>query len=717
MDASVASARSGIDVINLIPSAMRLQALVDLGRPLGNWLLGLLCAALLAVFLARRFGGAKGPDDAGPTSVEHPGLLFYAPLLLAWLLLLASILVNLDFVKDDAYITWRYAQNLLLGNGLVFNAGEQLEGSTTFLWIFIALPFEALGLDLFQVFEILGTAMLGGLLFLMAKLHVRAHGIELNFAHVWAAVWLSCSSTATLWATSGMEQPLGMLLPTLAFYLAFEALAREHGRFALGAGVVMGLGCITRPEIHLIGIILSLPMLWRSIRTRKLERVTLLWFAGLLAVTAPTHLFRYFYFGDLLPNPFYVKTSASTLVVEAGLHKLVSMFEFNGIGGLVILSPLAFADRKHRLQKAVMAAIAVSFMLYIVAVGADEMRWHRLYLPALPFLAMLAGFGLRNLWDAARRWNPNEGAMSVAAAMVGWLVVGGGAAANFAFSYDEMNGFNGRGGLSGAYHPDMGKFIVRHERPGALVAFQDMGSTPYHAQDIGFLDFIGLTDRHIAMARHRYGLHPFAATGADHLEPKWAAEMREYFHRRGPEWRAAYRRQCLPVRCFRCALPEALCARAHLAPFGEVLPLALPPSGPMGSGSTRGGVRVTTAANWRSARDLRSRPEFAGARSGCRGASTPRVLRNDMVACRRPCGTRHLLLSPPGDVRQAHYLRSHSGRLDVPREPLAQGRHHRESSARASAGGLWAGRLRGLARCLPPLHGRALESARGAQRC
>jgi hypothetical protein len=43
---------------------MRLQALADLGRPLGNWLLGLFCAALLAVFLSRRFGGAKGPNDA-----------------------------------------------------------------------------------------------------------------------------------------------------------------------------------------------------------------------------------------------------------------------------------------------------------------------------------------------------------------------------------------------------------------------------------------------------------------------------------------------------------------------------------------------------------------------------------------------------------------------------------------------------------------------------
>ena len=68
-----------------------------------------------------------------------------------------------------------------------------------------------------------------------------------------------------------------------------------------------------------------------------------------------------------------------------------------------------------------------------------------------------------------------------------------------------MNGFNGHGDLAGTFHPDLGKFLVRHERPGALVAFQDMGSTPYHAPDINFLDFFGLVDKTVAHARHDYG--------------------------------------------------------------------------------------------------------------------------------------------------------------------------------------------------------------------
>src|SRR5262245_36467174 len=45
------------------------------------------------------------------------------------------------FVIDDAFISLRYARNLATGHGLVYNAGERVEGYTNFLWtLFLALP-------------------------------------------------------------------------------------------------------------------------------------------------------------------------------------------------------------------------------------------------------------------------------------------------------------------------------------------------------------------------------------------------------------------------------------------------------------------------------------------------------------------------------------------------------------------------------------------------
>lgn len=568
----IVSGAASSDRATIAPSAMARQRVISLLRPWRYWLLGLLLSIALTVFLRRRRrpeddeadealadddealdddgdGDAKADHDREAKSDgDHDGqrwwwpegrparLVALGPMVTAIGVLIASIYIALDFVKDDAYITFRYAQNLVNGRGLVFNVGERVEGSTTFLWTFVIAPFEAMGLDLFQVTEILGTALCIGTLFAMASVFVHSYGVQKNLAHSWPALWLATSSTATLWATSGMEGSLGMLLPVLAIWMTFTALERKSERLAAGAGVVMALGCLTRPEIHLIGAITGLYLIGRAIKAKKLDPLTAYWFAGLLGLTAPAHLFRYAYFGGLMPNTYYVKTSRSTLVFVAGLHKLHDMFSFNGLGAIVMLAPLAFADRQRRALKAVMAVSVVGFMAYIVKVGADEMRWHRLYLPALPLLLVLGMMGLRNLVVAvgeAFRDRPKVAPGAVALASVLVIVA---MSVNLSFTYASTGGFNGRGELSGTYHPDMGKFLTRHERAGALVAFQDMGSTPYHAPDLSFLDFFGLVDHTVARARHEYGLHPFAATEAFRNQPAFDADMRTYFHERNPEW-------------------------------------------------------------------------------------------------------------------------------------------------------------------------------------
>ncbi|MFQ5608360.1 MAG: hypothetical protein ACE5GA_10465, partial [Candidatus Zixiibacteriota bacterium] len=44
---------------------------------------------------------------------------------------------DMRWVCDDAFISFRYAKNLADGLGLVFNAGEYVEGYTNFLWTLI----------------------------------------------------------------------------------------------------------------------------------------------------------------------------------------------------------------------------------------------------------------------------------------------------------------------------------------------------------------------------------------------------------------------------------------------------------------------------------------------------------------------------------------------------------------------------------------------------
>src|ERR1700737_1128695 len=66
----------------------------------------------------------------------------------AVLLLRLAHLYRPHLLVDDAFISFRYADNLAHGLGLVFNAGERVEGYSNFLWTLILAGGARLGLDL-----------------------------------------------------------------------------------------------------------------------------------------------------------------------------------------------------------------------------------------------------------------------------------------------------------------------------------------------------------------------------------------------------------------------------------------------------------------------------------------------------------------------------------------------------------------------------------------
>ena len=56
--------------------------------------------------------------------------------------LAAHVWVWRKFVADDAYISLRYARNLVEGHGLVWNPGEAVEGYSNLAWVLVAAAAE-----------------------------------------------------------------------------------------------------------------------------------------------------------------------------------------------------------------------------------------------------------------------------------------------------------------------------------------------------------------------------------------------------------------------------------------------------------------------------------------------------------------------------------------------------------------------------------------------
>lgn len=504
----------------------------------------LLAVALSITAAAWRSGGLSQAESRNePTSSGarwRQRLLFALPALPFFV----GMLMVLEFIKDDAYISFRYAHNLVRGQGLVFNSGERLEGMTNFLWTLLLAPFEALNLDLFQVCEVLGAGLGAACLVFVARLTLLLQEEKSDLAsYLWGAFWLASSSSFVLYANSGLEQPLAALLPCWGAFVLYQSRVRWRAgaeerrveRSYAGAGLLLGAACLVRPELHMSAVLIALPAIVDVVRARRLGRPELWLALGVLAPTVPAHAFRWFYYGTLIPNTFYVKTSSDGTVLAKGLETLQDMFLFNHTGLLLVLAPFAFLSRARLFEKLACLSVALAFLFYYARVGVDEMQWHRLYIPALPFVCALSATGAQNLITRLRLAVAPTLAARRVLASAAWLALLFWMYGDMKFTHDTQGGFNGHGDLAGTFHPDMAKFLVRHERPGGLVAFQDMGSTPYYAPDLNFLDFFGLVDKTVAHARHGHGLHTFIA-GDPAAQRAYDAEMREYFFGRNPEW-------------------------------------------------------------------------------------------------------------------------------------------------------------------------------------
>jgi hypothetical protein len=138
-----------------------------------------------------------------------------------------------DFMVDDAYISFRYARNLVEGHGLVFNQGERVEGYSNFLWVLLIAAGMKLGLASPETLsKVLGVAS-GLLLILLAPASVRAVTNLRGCACLLGALALAAWPPLAYWSVGGLETTFFALLLTLLSCLAGrKAHPREERRHA-----------------------------------------------------------------------------------------------------------------------------------------------------------------------------------------------------------------------------------------------------------------------------------------------------------------------------------------------------------------------------------------------------------------------------------------------------------------------------------------------------
>ena len=165
---------------------------------------------------------------------------------------------------DDAFITFRYAENFARGKGLVFNPGERVEGYSNFLFAVLLALLAKLGMTGFPhgmlvLSKAIGSASgLGTALVVYSAsglLRRRDHPIVVRLL---AFVLIATAMQFVNWAVGGLETTFCALLVALAQYFNLRSLKwksterNSQSSLFLISSVFYLLASLTRPEIPVL---------------------------------------------------------------------------------------------------------------------------------------------------------------------------------------------------------------------------------------------------------------------------------------------------------------------------------------------------------------------------------------------------------------------------------------------------------------------------------
>lgn len=404
------------------------------------------------------------------------------------------------FIQDDAYISLRYARNLVDGHGLVWNpGGEHVEGYTNFLWtVILALPLK-FGIDPYLFITVLGMVLLGATLRLTYLLAVEA--TKSTWIGVAAVALCGFSYTFSAYATGGLETMLQTLLCVACMHLSVKVVREQHltPGLLIGQSVCAALAILTRLDS---GVLVALPGLfttWAILRSdapaaRKLGSLGAL-ALPVLGIVGAWLAWKVSYYGDLLPNTFYVKATGVPLirgVYYVGIFLCVYLF------APLLLVAVLLSGRAVRVMGASVFALLVltlgAWCMYVAKVGGDFMEF-RFMVAATPIIAVLSAWAIERLLPGTRA--PN-GAVAILVA----------ASAVHGFMFDKMPWKRGLESISDLRrnldNPEydwrgIGSFLASEFKgdPSVSIAVTPAGAIPYYS-GLPSVDMLGLNDRWIA---------------------------------------------------------------------------------------------------------------------------------------------------------------------------------------------------------------------------
>jgi arabinofuranosyltransferase len=311
------------------------------------------------------------------------------------------------FLTDDAFIEFRYVANAMAGRGFVWNPPpfHPVEGYTSFLWVCILkVVWQLTGIEppdsanaLSLLFGYGTLAFTYGLIARMElPLGMRGHRLALL---VLALLGTATNRTFLTWLSSGLETALFNFCFTWWIYEGLTSPTRRGKLWVERLTTAATLAALARPD-GLLAVAGSLALVVFEVLRGKLAPRKL-W--GLLPLAViPLHMtWRYFTYGDLLPNTYYAKhvrpwpasgaRYIACFILEYGVYVWLALAAawLARAARSSLARPSALLDRAHAFV--VVSAVLAHVVYYTFVIGGDHFEY-RVYSCLIPLLYVSAAW-------------------------------------------------------------------------------------------------------------------------------------------------------------------------------------------------------------------------------------------------------------------------------------------------------------------------------------
>jgi hypothetical protein len=380
------------------------------------------------------------------------------------------------WLGDDAMISMRYGRNLAHGLGLVWNAGQRVEGYSNFLWtLYMAfvhlfpLPASKTSLVILISNIVLACATIPAIIGIVKILGGRTLAVAATL------VAYVLSRDSMYWSSYGFETVLLTFMFTLALYRVLQDI--KLGKPRLTTYLLISITSLVRAD----SLVLSFILYGISFLMIKQARLKIVLFAGLsLLLPIAQELFRIYYYGDILPNTAYLKAVNWNGKILAGFEytlKFVIRYAFLWVFALI------GALSEGQWNRRILLGGIILYAGYVTYVGGDAFIDFRFYVPVIPVLIALAFIGVQDikisLWGKSLR--PAFGALCLLTVP---LIFPGYAVSLFPYSADVGN-------------VKIGLYLKQNTPESSKVADFWAGSVFYFSDRYG-IDLLGKSDRVIA---------------------------------------------------------------------------------------------------------------------------------------------------------------------------------------------------------------------------